>query len=231
MTPDQIEQSLLDKVEAREVRARRRAVFYTAIPVVAICALVWIGGHRYQQLVDSDRRLEQVRAESATLIKQAEDARNSLLGAGKDIEAALTVLRQLEAFVEREKPFMRSADHARLLISIRMAFDKLNDTAAALSKSMPDVVDKLQQRPRRWVTIVSSSSDLGALRRSVEQYQRKMPDSKLAIYRSVNGFYGLAVLGDGSFTDAYRKTVELKNRDIAPMAYFADATSWDLIPK
>jgi hypothetical protein len=79
---------------------------------------------------------------------------------------------------------------------------------------------------RRWVTVIKSSKDLPALRLAAQNLGAEYSPSHLAIYRSGNGYYALSILGDGTFTDAYRLTVSLIRSGRALDAYFADASEW-----
>ena len=45
-------------------------------------------------------------------------------------------------------------------------------------------------------------------------------------FKTPNGFYALCLVGDGSFTQAYRLTVALMQNGRAKDAYFAEASSW-----
>jgi len=76
-----------------------------------------------------------------------------------------------------------------------------------------------------------SSRDLSKLKRAAEAWSQRVTKMELAIYISQNGYYALVIKGDGSFTFAYNKTVELQKRGTAAV-YFAQSKDWgkDYLP-
>jgi predicted RNase H-like nuclease (RuvC/YqgF family) len=134
------------------------------------------------------------------------------------------ITQQVERLIESKQSYLRTLDEARYLIDLRMKFDSLNSELQQLSQNIPEIKKITDQR--RWITIVKSSRELDSLRLSAMPWIAKYGKDKVAIYKTGNGFYALAVLTDGSFTKAYRLTVDLMKTGEARDAYFDDSADW-----
>jgi hypothetical protein len=214
-------QELLSKVAQKERLARKRAVLYAMVPmVVAAILVVWTGRYlnRAKRDVDDARQeVEQLRNQRDLLNKQMGEV------AGKLIDIA-TVARQMEGLVESKKSYLRSPEEARLLIDIRIKFDSLNTEIVGLSETFPAV--RTIGNGRKWVTVVKSNTDLKMVEEAAPSWIADYGAQSVAVYRTPNGFYALALLGDGSFTQAYSRTVSLIKSGRATDAYFEDAGGW-----
>jgi hypothetical protein len=138
-------------------------------------------------------------------------------GARDAIAAGLTHIEQQVRSIEQA-----IVGNPGLLISVRMMFDRIDTQYRDAAKYLPELPPLNQ---RRWVTVLMSSRDLPALKLSAQAWSQRLARTDLAIYASQNGYYALVIKGDGSFTFAYNKTVELQKSGTAG-AYFAESENW-----
>jgi hypothetical protein len=213
--------SLLEEISAKERRARRRAVIYSMIPIaVAVVMVTWTAREVAQARVEVDK----ARLVVGRLQHQADSANQQLRDAVTKLVSIATVTKQIEALVESKQSYLRTLDEARFLIDIRMKFDALNSDLLKLSESLPAMQTIADNR--KWVTVVKSSKDLNDLKAAAPAWIADYGQSNVAIYQTPNGFYALAVRGDGTFTQAYRLTVSLIRSGRARDAYFVEASEW-----
>jgi hypothetical protein len=219
------EEWLIRQLELREQRARKRALFYTAIPILLTAMLFWVAARRYTELTATERQLEGVRKEALDLSKKMDSTKQNLETARKELTNAVHAMQKIQAFLELKERGLESPAERRTLISIRMLMDDLNKSFVELSQTLPEMAGVLQQQTK-WITVLSTSSDFSALQASAVRYSSRLRGQALAIYKAPTGYYYLAIPGDGSFTAAHRQTVEMKNRRIAKHAYSEKSTDW-----
>jgi hypothetical protein len=215
MVPIDFEQLQARLTQAERVH-RKRAAILTLIPVI-VSALIF---SYVAYAVNSARReLASVRhkAESVTQHVQAE-----LKKTERAFAEIVQIKDEMQEFVERKQSFLRTLDEARFLISIRMMFDRIDAQYRDTAKFLPGLPPLNE---RRWVTVLMSSRDLSKLKRAAEGWSQRVAKTELAIYASQNGYYALVIKGDGSFTFAYNKTVELQKSG-TPGVYFAESKDW-----
>jgi hypothetical protein len=104
-----------------------------------------------------------------------------------------------------------------------MKFDEIHGQFEGLADAMPEITQL--DRGRSWVAVVASSKSLGECKASAGQWAAFYGKGQVAVYLASNGYYAVAILGDGTFTTAYRLTVKLRH-DGAPHAYFASSKDW-----
>jgi TolA-binding protein len=220
-TETQTIDQLVATIAEREQRARKRAVLYTLIPIfVAAILVIWTGKYLSQARAEVEGVQEQVDA----LQRKAESLNAQLQDSATKLVDIAKVATQIESLVESKQSYLRTIDEARFLIDLRMKFDSLNAEILKLSATAPAL--RSINRDRRWVTVVKSLRELAPLKEAASTWVSAYGKPSVAIYRTPNGFYALCVLGDGSFTQAYRLTVSLMQSGRATDAYFADANSW-----
>ena len=219
---------LMQAIAERERGVARRATLLTVVPAVLAIVLVsytaWSVERTRVKLVDVRRQLA-VAADSVKILKaEADRLRHEAAEAGAQLTSVATTASEIERFIERKQSFLRNPDEVRFLIEIRMRFDSLNADLLRVAQASPGILDA---RPhRRWVTIVRSDSRPDWLRVQARRWVTRYGADKVALYRSQNGYYALALTGDGTFTSAYRLTESLQKSGEAPAAYFASATDW-----
>jgi hypothetical protein len=218
MTPIDFEQ-LQARLTQTETRHRRRAVVLTLIPII-VGALVL--GYVAYAVTGARRELASVRREMMAATSETQRAQLELKKASRTLTQILQITNEMQEFIERKQSFLRTLDEARFLISIRMMFDRIDTQYRDAAKYLPELPPLNQ---RRWVTVLMSSRDLSALKLSAQAWSQRVPKTDLAIYASHSGYYALVIKGDGSFTFAYNKTVELQKSGTAG-AYFAESENW-----
>ena len=173
--------------------------------------------------VNSARReLASVQHERAEAASKTLQAQAELKKAERSLTEIVRITQEMQEFVERKQSFLRTLDEARFLISIRMMFDRIDAQYQEAAKNLPGLPPLNE---RRWVTVLMSSRDLSKLKHAAEDWSKRIAIADLAIYASQNGYYALVIKGDGSFTFAYNKTVELQRNGAAGI-YFAESKDW-----
>lgn len=220
---------LFAKLEEREKKAHKRILIYTLIPVVIACILIWITSSK---VINSNRELTKVKNELKIKISELETIKlkvetldSKLSNTISSISKIISTSHKIENFIESKQSFLRSLDEARFLINIRMLFDEINSQYSEilkLSSNMPEL-----NRGRNWITIISSSKSLIKLQNEAKSWIKQYGTEQVVIYKSQNDYYALALKGDGSFTKAYRLTVELQRSVKAYDAYFASSKNWN----
>jgi hypothetical protein len=221
-------EELLDAMALRERRVAKRATLLTVIPAMLAIALVAITASSVSQSRNELHVVHQqlrMATDSLRLVKtEAESLRNDVRQAGVQLIAVATTASEMERFIESKESFLRSLDEARFLIDIRMRFDSLHADMLRVAEASPGILDVRPQR--RWVTVVRSSKSPVDLRTLAPRWVARYGADQVGLYRSQNGYYALALLGDGTFTSAYRLTEALHRDGRAPGAYFASAPDW-----
>lgn len=220
---------LFNKIEEKENKARKRIFIYTLVPV--IIAIVWIWTTS-SKVINSKRELDKIQNELDIKISELEKIElkvdtldSKLSNTISSISEIISTSHKIEDFIESKQSFLRSIDEARFLINIRMLFDEINSQYSEileLSSKMPEL-----NRGRNWITIISSSKSLNKLQNEAKSWIKQYGIDQVAIYKSQNNYYALALKGDGSFTKAYRLTVQLQRSGKAYGAYFASSKDWN----
>lgn len=219
---------ILKKIEERGRKVRRNSFIFTLIPIIVAGVLIWFTGSKlvnYQkELSNTQREFDLKRRE----LKNTQDKLNLLdtkfLRIVSRLNKIVAISHEIEEFIEKKESFLRTLDEARFLISIRRLFDSLDSQFSEVSNllsGMPDL-----NRNRIWINIVKSSKSLEKLKEEAHIWIKNYGKDQVAIYRSSNKYYALALKGDGTFTAAYRLTVKLHQNGLAYDAYFAASRDW-----
>ena len=191
------------------------------IPIaIAVVLVAWTR----REVTHARVEVEKARQEVDRLQHQADSTNQQLRDATTKLISIATVAKEIETLIESKKSYLRTIDEARFLIDVRMKFDALNSELLKLSESFPAM--RTISDNRKWVTVVKSSRDLNDLKTAASAWIADYGRSNVAIYQTPNGFYALAVQGDGTFTQAYRLTVSLFRSGRARDAYFAETSGW-----
>lgn len=202
----------------KSVEELKRASFRSAL-LSLLGFLIVMGSLAYStyHLRNAESRIAQLKQQEEKINKQmAETASNFV-----DIAVAT---RDIERLIESKESYLGTIDEAMFLIDVRMKFDEINKRIDKLSLTYPAIATFKDRR--QWITIVKSSKDISSLRTAATVWLSEYGKSKVAIFKSLNRFYALALIGDGTFTTAYRLTVSLQKNGRAPGAYFAGNENW-----
>jgi hypothetical protein len=210
---------LEERLRERERRVRRRTAILTIVPIIAATLVLGVVWNRVAAARDE---LAQITQELDRSRDQASQVETKLRNTQVALSEIIQITRQMEEFIEKKESFLRTIDEARFLISVRMLFDRINTQYRGLSKVFPDLPPLSE---RQWVAIMASSRDLQMLRTLSKDLASRLGQTDVAIYLAPNGFYALAIRGDGTFTTAYNNTVDAQNKGI-PGAYFAQSSDW-----
>lgn len=219
-TSEQLE-ILLGKVEERERKARKRAVIYTLVPIVFAAGLIWV---TWNQVTTAQKELVNIEKERVAAKSEIKSLNNQFSKTVSTLSKVVSTSHKIEDFIEKKESFLRDLDEARFLINIRMLFDQIDSEISDLSSVVGEIPDL--KRDRIWVTIVKSSKTKKDLETDVQRWISLYGKDQVAIYLSQNKYFALALKEDGSFTKAFRLTVELKEKGLAKDAYFASSTDW-----
>jgi uncharacterized protein with GYD domain len=218
------ERQILDAIAGLDTRRRRRSLVLTALPLVAAIILVVVAGQAIRQLQDEQR---QATAASAALEAQTTSLKRTMAEVGRQVTGVVEAISAIEALIESKQSYLRTIDEARFLIDVRMKFDAVHAALDAVSTAAPDLA---KVRPwRRWVTVVKSAREPSELAIPSNRLECLESQKELIVFRTPNGMLALVILGDGSFTAAYRQTVRLRDAGCVPGAYFADTEKWTLV--
>lgn len=214
-------QDLIRKATAALDRQRRRGWIFTFVPVAGAIAFVIVVGTQTANL-ESERVKQQEAARQAQERKKAlEDAISNV---GRQLTDLVRATSEIETLIESKQSFLRTLDEARFLIDVRMKFDSIHSALDRLAAISPEL--KVVRPQRNWVTVVASGNAPASLTVTDGLRPCLGPSDRTAVFRSPNGLHALAVLGDGTFTTAYRLTVSYQSKGCAPGAYFASTDGW-----
>ncbi|MGB7624433.1 MAG: hypothetical protein WBN92_18970 [Terriglobia bacterium] len=219
------ERRMLEVIAALDAKRRRRSIILTTLPLVAAVVLVTTASGVIYRLQAEQRRTA---IERAALANQMDSLNSAMVNVGRQLTSVVEVVSGIEALVESKESYLRTIDEARFLIDVRMKFDSLHAALDAVSAAAPELP---KVRPwRRWVTVVKSAHRLSELTAPSKLASCLETQESLATFRTPNGMLALALVGDGSFTTAYRQTVRVNEKGCVPGAYFADTQRWERVP-
>ena len=211
----------------RLARIRQISRYAAVIAFVIFLALIGLSAHELvllnQRIAAETSRLVELKNELTTLQKQKNQLDATLSTVAGKLSEILKLSQEVEDFIEQKESYLRTLDEARFLINLRMKFDEIHGQFEGLADALPDISQL--DRGRSWVAIVASSRSLEASRATARRWTEVYGQGQVAVYLASNGYYAVAVVGDGTFTTAYRLTVKLQ-QDGAPHAYFASSKDW-----
>lgn len=214
-------------IELNERKAKLRAIIITFIPLIsAIVLIAYTSNEVYQttkKLKEANLELKTTKELNEELKVQNDSLVNILQEATIGLGKAVSVLAQTKNFIDRMKPPDRTAEEASYYIEFKMLEEKIRGDYIYLS-------DKITQLPnikddKVWVVIVASSVSLFDLKMEAEQIIKIFGKEQIAIYKT-NVYYALVILGNGTFTRAYRLNVDLINKYGYKGAYYSGSKNW-----
>ena len=218
------ERRILDTIAGLDARRRRRSIVLTILPLVAAVVLVAIASQAISRLQAEQRKTA---AERAALASQTESLKRAMAEVGRQLTGTVEAVSAIETLIESKQSYLRTIDEARFLIDVRMKFDSVHTALDAVAAVAPELAT---MHPwRRWVTVVKSARRTSELGSPSSLPACLKPQERMATFRTPNGMLALALLGDGSFTTAYRQTVRLKESSCVPGAYFANSEKWERV--
>ena len=232
---------ILEKIETREKRDKKRAILITFIPLIAAVILIT---YTTQKILNAQKELNIIenrmkQAESKVMKAQAElrkvDSLNnslnkkndslykSLIGSVETLGKTISVTNEFKKFVDRKPPALRTREEASTYVSFHMLEDRIRGNYEFLSKiisEFPKIDDQI------WIVIVKSSTSLQDLKMEANSVISIYKKQQIAIYQDGKNYYALSVIGNGTFTRAYRLNVELRDTYGFDGAYFSHSQDW-----
>ncbi|MEJ2658855.1 MAG: hypothetical protein P8012_16985 [Desulfobacterales bacterium] len=219
----------LEKDKLEILRKIDEKVIYTIIPVFVAVILIWITSSKVinskNELHNIQTRMDSLKIELDNTKAKADTLDIKLTETISSISKIVSISHNIEDFIESKESFLRTLDEARFLINIRMLFDEIDSNFSEISELSTKIPEL--DRDRFWITIISSSKSLKDLKNEAKSWVDEYSNDQVAIYKSSNDYFALALKGDGSFTEAYRQTVKLQQSGKAYDAYFASSRDWD----
>jgi regulator of replication initiation timing len=240
---------ILEQIEIREKKSKNRAIALTLIPVVAAIILIIYTSKKIissqVELNSIEKRIKQASNEvniAQTELKEVKSFNNKLIQQNNSLKLkndslsnsltesvatlgkAMSVTTEFKKFIDRMEPYLRTQQEASFFINFRMLNDKIIGNYNALSKTISQL-PKLDDTTN-YIVIVASSRSLFDLRQGVGRLTAIYGRDQVAIYQDGKGNYALSVLGNTTFTRAYRLNVELRDKYGYSGAYFSGASNW-----
>jgi hypothetical protein len=233
---------LLKKIELKEKQARKRGIAFTFIPLITGLLLIYFTSEKIakaqNELIGIDNKilesksiidktqseLDKTKLINAELEKKNDSLSKKLIESVTTLGKAVSVTSELKQFIDKIKPSLRSQEEASFYINFNILSDKIRGNYETLSKTVSQL-PKLDEN-KNWVVIVASSSSLQDLRNEANKLISTYGQEQVAIYLNGKKFYSLCIIGNGSFTRAYRLNIELRDKYGYYGAYFSDSNDW-----
>ena len=233
---------LLKKIELKEKQARKRSIAFTFIPLITGMLLIYFTSEKIANannelngidnkilesksiIAKTQKELEETKLINADLEKRNDSLSKKLIESVTTLGKAVSVTAELKQFIDKIKPSLRSQEEASFYINFNMLSDKIRGNYETLSKTVSQL-PRLDEK-KNWIVIVASSSSLQDLRKEATDLIANYGQEQVAIYLNGNKFYSLCVIGNGTFTRAYRLNVELRDKYGYYGAYFSDSENW-----
>jgi hypothetical protein len=235
---------LLKQVELKEKQARKRGIAFTFIPLITGLLLIYFTSQKIaraqSELNDIDKKvlasklivdktqseLDKVNLRNIELTKQNDSLSKKLVESVTTIGKAVSVTAEMKQFIDKIQPSLRSQEEASFYINFNMLSDKIRGNYETLSETVSRL-PKLDEN-KNWIVIVASSSSLQDLRKEATKLISTYSKEQVAIYLNGKNFYSLCIIGNGTFTRAYRLNVELRDKYDYSGAYFSDSKDWGI---
>lgn len=233
---------ILEEIQYKEKLAKRRAIAFTFIPLITAILLITYTSQKIIKAQNELNTIEQ-RMSKATLkinnsqselykakllnseLKKKNDSLNlSLTQSVITLGKAVSVTTEFKKFIDKMEPQLRSQGEASFYINFRMLEDKIRGDYETLSKTISEL-PKIDDN-KVWIVIVESSASFEDLKRQSNSLISIYGKNQIAIYQNGKNNYALCVIGNGTFTRAYRLNVELRDKYGFDGAYFSDSTDW-----
>jgi hypothetical protein len=232
-------EEILNRITAREKKAKLRAALLTFIPLVFAIILITYTSKKIAKAQTELQTIDSKLEMANNKVKQAEDSlylfkqqslllkkeNDSLLkNVHESLGKAVSVMSEFKGIIDKIKPELRSIKEAAFYTNFRMMEERIRGDYSYLSQKI-DSLPPLHE-DEAWVTIVQSSVSLDDLKSEVANVASIYGQNQIAIYKSANQYYALCVIGNGTFTRAYRINVELRDKYNRSGVYFTSSKDW-----
>lgn len=219
---------IIQKIEAKERKTKRRILYITLIPIISSVALLTFTSVR---VIESRKELKSIShlyintLEENRKLKAQNDSLQLLLKESTEtLGKASSVLWNFKKFIDEINPPERTTEEAKFFIKFRMLEEKIRGDYEFLSENLsklPSIKDN-----KDWIVIVESNISKEDLEKTKKELISIYGSDQVAIYKDAKNIYALAVKGNGSFTRAYRLNVELRNLHGYWGSYFRGVQDW-----
>lgn len=243
MEPISIDQALR-KIEQAEKNAKKRAVAFIFLPLVFAIILITYTSSRIihaqkeldsieskiqeanYRVNDANKQLDSIKRLNTDLKSQNDSLKSTLTETTVLLGKQVAVFTEFKKFIDKMAPANRSYKEAAFWINFRMLEDKIRGNYEDLSKKISALPEL--DVSKKWVVIVQSSNSLEDLKIESKRLTDIYGKDQVAIFQSKKDYYALSLIGNGTFTRAYRLNVELRDKHQYAGAYFADSTDWGI---
>jgi hypothetical protein len=233
---------LLELIKEKEKRSTIRGLLIVFIPCIAAIILIAFTSNKVLkaqgqlQAIDSiinenkvdlsnvQSKLKTADSLNKDLAKKNDSLSKILIESAQNLGQAISVTTEFRSFIDKMQPYLRSQQEASFYINFRMTEDKIRGNYENLSSKiagLPDLDSNLV-----WIVIVQSSMSLTDLQKDVGKLQSIYGADQVAIYKDSRNNFALSIIGNGTFTRAYRLNVELRDKYGYNGAYFSSAQKW-----
>lgn len=218
---------IINQIQEIEEKAKRRAKRLTFIPLISAITLITVTSiyiYTANKSLDKIKKEYNKTHEENLRLKMRND---SIINTTKEstiiLGEAASLISKFKDFIDKIPPPERNSAEARFYISFRMFEETIRGNYYDLSEKisqLPNITDK-----RTWFAIVSSSVSLEDLKMEAVKLQELFSKDQVAIYK-LKSYYALVIKGNGTFTRAYRLTVDLNKNFETRGTYFNGLEDW-----
>jgi len=230
---------ILTRIAIQEKRAKRRAIVFTVIPLIFAIILIGYTTSKVAKAQEELLHIDSTMAEANKKIKAADDSlqvfkKNNILlqkendslieNLHKSLGKAVAVMSEFKVIIDKIKPSLRTVGETAFYVNFRMMEERIRGDYDYLSEKISSLPQLYENKS--WIVIVKSSVSLTDLKSDVPKLVSIYDANQIAIYKSSPKYYSLCVVGNGTFTRAYRLNVELRDRYGYNGAYFSSSENW-----
>ena len=205
-----------ERQEQHRIRLLRRGLLAISVAVLALFVMSGVALMQHREVRREKANVEAKRDSVAGLVAVLDSTQMATT-------QAIALTRQLQQTIEAGEREARTPAERQLLTDLHMQFAQLDSAYERVLRGSPAV--QSLDRGRKWITILESGVSLEGARDAAKGWEKKFGPHPVAVYRSPNGFYAVAIPGDGSFMAALEATSAARANG-APDAFYAFATDW-----
>lgn len=235
---------ILKEIQYKEKTAKIRAIAFTFIPLITAVFLIIYTSKKIikaqneldvieERMADarlrinnSQNELKKVKVLNNELTRKNDSLSLSLTKSVVTLGRAVSVTNEFKKFIDKMEPSLRSQGEASYYINFRMLQDKIRGNYNILSETVSEL-PKIDEN-KVWIVVVESSSSLEDLKKNANSLISIYGKNQVAIYQDGKKNYALSIIGNGTFTRAYRLNVELRDKYGFGGAYFSDSIDWGI---
>jgi hypothetical protein len=219
-----------ERHEQRHKRLLRQGLLAIS---AAVLALVAVGLFAIEQSKNAQRERSETQAVVDSLVQLRDSVARHLEALNRaqvNTLDAIALTQHLEGTIEMKQREARTDAEEQLLTDLRVQFDALGKQFDQVNADYKTVLQgvpavKPLDRDRVWIAILTSGASLEGARAAALRWKVVFGEHEVAVYRSPNRFFAVALPGDGSFTAALEATSVARNAG-ARDAFFASAADW-----